>query len=307
MKKTHKKILGFLGLVSVVAMTIFAALLPTPSASATETATVTDVIQVRVLDETPSVSITNPKSGDLITSLDEPITIDYVYLRNYDVTVTYIDSDGIEHTELLASTTTPEETGEKSYSFREIGEEYGYGKYIIRVTGEGLDGSSVQDSIQFEYAAITADVTMDDDTGTASVDLQYDTDDAGLDDDEKVVKVVINVYDENGNLVPEISPIVVNAPNKHVEIPFGEYGVPSGTYKLILTPYNASGTALYREIVLYVKYEEMLVPDTGGLFKGLNISQSDYLITGIGIFLVVGIGGIVFISRRGKNTTKRRK
>ena len=307
MKKIQKRILGLLGLVLVAVMTVVAAFMPGPDASAVDTTSVTDTIQVRVLDETPSVTILSPSSGSITSSLDEPIKIGYVYLKEYHVTITYVDSEGVEHTEPLADVTTPDETGEHTYSFREIGEEYGYGKYIIRVTGKGLDGSSVQDSVGFEYAAITADAAMNDDTGTASVDLTYDTDDPGLDEDEKVAKVVIRIEDENGNAIPGIAPIVVNAPTKHVEIPFDEYGLPSGIYRLVLTPYNASGEELYRKIVLFVKYDEMLVPDTGGLFKGLNISQTDYLITGLGVFLVVGIGGIVFMSKRGKNTTKRRK
>ena len=55
--------------------------------------------------------------------------------------------------------------------------------------------------------------------------------------------------------------------------------------------------------------EDIVVPstaDTGGLFKNLNISRTDYLVTGIGLFLVVGIGSIVFISKHNRSN-KRRK
>ena len=40
------------------------------------------------------------------------------------------------------------------------------------------------------------------------------------------------------------------------------------------------------------------VPDTGGLFAGLNISKSDYLITGLAIFFLTGITGLFFIIRK---------
>ena len=43
--------------------------------------------------------------------------------------------------------------------------------------------------------------------------------------------------------------------------------------------------------------EDIVVPNTGGLFESLNISQSDYLITGLIIFFVVGVGGAIFIAK----------
>lgn len=294
-------------------MTICAAFMPGPEASATGSE-VEDTISVRVLDEKPSVHITNPQSNTMISSLNGPISVSYTYLKKYGstMTITYIDSEGAEHTETIIGPEDPleGETGEISFPFREYGEKYGYGRYIISMTGEGLDGERVNDSVEFEYVAATGSVTQDDTTGAVNVDLDYDTDDPSLSDDEKVAKVVITITDENGNPIPGVDPITVSAPTKHYELPFEELGLPSGTYKIVVTPYNAKGVELYRSVALTLKYDEMVVPstaDTGGLFKGLNISSTDYLITGLGVFLVVGIGGIVFMSKRGKNTTKRRK
>ena len=308
MKRTQKRVLGLLGLVLVAAMTIVAAFMPSPTASATTS--VTDTIMVRVLDEVPSVEITSPLAGELVSSLNEPITVSYTNTKNFTITVTYVDENGVEHTETIADVDTPDEVGEQSFSFRDMGEEYGYGKYTVKITGEGLDGSAIEDTIQFEYVAVTADATVDEDNGVVNVDLGYDTDDDGIDEDNKVAKIEVNVYDENGNLVSDISPIVVDAPTKHVEIPFDEYGLPSGDYTITVQPYNAKGQELYRMITLKVRYDELLVPstaDTGGLFKNLNISQTDYLVTGLLVFGVVGIGGAIFISRRGKSSSRRRK
>lgn len=307
MRKTQKKILGLLGLVLVAVMTIFAAFMPNPSASAIEAVGTSDSLEIRVLDEVPSISILNPQSDSLTSSLNDSIMVNYVNLKEFTVTVYYVDSEGVEHETESIPVETPDETGVQEFSFREMGGEYGYGKYIVRVTGDGLDGSDVQDAVWFEYVAIVADATVDEDNGTVSVDLAYDADDEGLSDDEKAGQIVINIYDENGNPVPGISPIIINAPTKHIDISFDEYGLPSGNYKITVTPYSVSGKELYRTLSLYVKYDEILVPDTGGLFKGLNISQNDYLITGVGIFLVVGIGGIIFINRRSKSNSRRRK
>ena len=314
MKKTQKRMLGFLSLVLVAAMTVFAALLPNP-ASAVDVTSVTDTISVTVLDDIPTISITSPASGSAVSSLDTPLTIKYYNMASYKLTIKHIREDGSEDEERTVaeedtSSAPVDETFEATYGFREFGKEFGYGKYVLTLTGTGLDGSTVQDSIWFDYVAVTADVTMDDNTGTASVDLNYDENDSGLSDDERVAKVVIVINDENGNPVPGISPIVVEAPGKHVEIPFDEYGLPSGNYKITVQGYNANGDALHQMMSYWVRYDEILVPstaDTGGLFKNLNISQTDYLITGVGIFLVVGIGGIIFINKRSKSTSRRRK
>lgn len=317
MKKTQKRVCGLLGLVLVVAMTIFAVFLPGPGAAATEVTSVTDTITVRVLDAVPSVTITNPASGELVSTLETPISLDYYNMASYTLTIKYVgdgsddesDSEsGDSEPEVIASVDTPDEIGSDTYSFRPYGKEHGYGKYIVTLTGVGLDGSAVEDAIEFEYVAVTASVDKNPNTGEISIDLDYDNTDEDLDDDEKVASVKIEILDENGNPVPGLSPIVVNPITTPVKIPFEEYGLPSGTYTAVITPYNASGEELYRTIILTIDYEEpIVVPDTGSVYKGLNISSTDYLITGLLVFLVVGIGGLIFISKRDKKTVRRRK
>jgi hypothetical protein len=142
--------------------------------------------------------------------------------------------------------------------------------------------------------------------------LDFDQDQESLTDDLKIDKVIITVYDENGNPVDGMPPIVVQPPVSKVEIPFDQYGIPEGEYTLVIQPFNSAGEALFDTVTLNINYtgeEDIVVPstaDTGGLFKNLNISRADYLISGIGIFLVVGIGGILFIRKHDK-TSKRRK
>ena len=50
----------------------------------------------------------------------------------------------------------------------------------------------------------------------------------------------------------------------------------------------------------------LAVPNTGGLFGALNISKTDYLITGVIVFLLTGIFGAVFIAKRQKKISRRR-
>lgn len=312
MKKTHKKVFGLLGLALVVSMTAVAALIPAPETSAATSTSFTDNISVRVIDSVPSINVVSPASGEEVTSRDNPIVIDYTNLKRYTVTITYTDEDGNEHTEVIDDvTTTPEteESGTISYDFRPIAETYGYGNFTVTLTGEGLDGSAVEDSVDFEYIATEVEIEGMDDHGglenpsEVKIDLNYDDDDS-LSDDDRIAQIIVEVFDENGNRVEEIPTIVVTPPQKQVVINFEQYDIPSGYYTIKVTPYSVSGKVLYKETKFTVYYDgSIVVPstaDTGGLFKGLNISSTDYLITGVGVFLVIGIGGFVFVSKRNK-------
>ena len=313
MKKTQKKIVGLFGLVLVVAMTIIATFLPSPGASALST--LTDNITVVVVSNEPSATISSPASGETFLTPEHDIVIDYSHLNSYKIIVTYTDINGVETTETYVEENAPAEHGPASYDFRSIAERYGYGDYVITLEAEGDDGSALGDSIEFQYIAIEAEPSKDEETGKTYVDLDFDQDQESLTEDLKIDYIIINVYDKDGNIVESMSPITIKPPVGRVEIPFGE-DMPAGDYILVAQPYNAAGEE-YNTVVMKVTYdgeeeeeeEDIVVPDTadtGGLFKNLNISRTDYLITGIGVFLVVGIGSIIFMSKRGK-TNKRRK
>lgn len=310
MKKTQKTIFKLFGLSAVVAMTSVALLIPSPGASAA-TSSVTDTITIRVLDGVPATRINSPFSGEAITALDQPIDLTYVNMDNYTISITFIDKDGAEYTEVIETKEGIDGSGDARYDFRQFGEEYGYGKYVITVTGTGIDQSTVEDSIEFEYVAVLPTVNENTDNGNPIVDLDYVTDDDGLDEEDVVDHIVIEVLDPDGNPIPGLSPITIKAPVKEIEIPFDQYDLPNGDYTLVVTPYNVNDEELYRQFTLIVHYqgeESMVVPstaDTGGLFKNLNIADSDYLITGLGIFLIVGIGSIIYINKRGKTSRKR--
>ena len=319
MKKTHKKIIGLFGLVFVVAMTIFATFLPSPGASALSS--VTDEITVVVLGGEPSASINNPDSGDKFLTPDQVIDIDYSNIKSYRIVLTYTDEDGNVTTATVIENNTPGEHGPDSYNFRPIAESYGYGTYVFRLEAVGNDDSSLGDAVEFEYVAIEADTTTDSETGNPNVNLDFDQDQDSLTEDLKIDQVIITVYDKDGNPVEDMPPIVVKPPVEQVEIPFDDYGIPVGEYILVAQPFNAAGESLFETVTMTVDYkgkkaepapeedEDIVVPstaDTGGLFKNLNISRTDYLVTGIGLFLVVGIGSIVFISKHNRSN-KRRK
>ena len=314
MKKTRKKLVGLFGLAFVVAMTIFASTLPSPMASAISTVTDHITVVVRNPEEAPAASIGSPDSGDSFLTPEQEISINYHNIKSYKLIVTYTDENGVEH----PSKTVVEENveggvGPAAHSFRGIAEQFGYGKYTIRLDAIGDDDAPLPgDTVEFEYVAIKADTTTNEETGNPYVNLDFDQDQESLTEDLKINKVVITVYDKNGNPVDGIPPIVVQPPVGRVELPFGEYGLPDGDYILVAQPFNSAGEALFDTVTMNVTYngeEDIVVPstaDTGGMFKNLNISRADYLITGLGLFLIVGIGGIVFIRKHGKSNKRRR-
>lgn len=134
------------------------------------------------------------------------------------------------------------------------------------------------------------------------------------DENGKLVRVVradretgtVYVYDSDGNLIDMIPDGYSDAGG--INIPFA--GLPYGTYTVkisFLNQYDKPVGNIYVYTVLW--YGNVPVPDTGGLFQGLNISREDYLITGLVVFMVIGVVafGVVARNRRNKTSRKNRK
>ena len=153
--------------------------------------------------------------------------------------------------------------------------------------------------------------------------------DIGIDTEIDTVKTIVgDIYDENGGLVRvvradrETGTLYVYDPNGNLidtipngysetgglNIPFT--GLPYGEYTVkvsFLNQYDKPVGDIYVYKVLW--YGRVPVPDTGGLFQGLNISREDYLITGLVVFMVIGVVafGVVAKSKRGKTSRKHRR
>lgn len=302
MKKTQKKVVGLFGLALVAAVTIFAAFLPGPEASAISS--VTDTVTITVVSPTASIVVTSPEDGSVTTTSDFPIGVDYTELDALSITIKYTDEDGTVHTKVIDAPIS-DISGSYSFNFNELGDEFGFGEYEIAVNGTGNDGSPVEKTIEFSYYPVVATVETDDETGTTYVDLDYDPYDPSGAGDGKVDKIVIIVKDENGQVIDSIPPIIVDAPTKRVELPLAENGLGSGKYIIDLQAYGSEGDSLYLPYVVDLDFKNIPVPsagtpDTGSLFAGLNISKADYIITGLVIFGMVAVGSFVMIRRRGK-------
>lgn len=307
MRKTKKRILGYSGLALLTAVTIYAAFLPNPNASAVSS--VTDSITVRVIGNAPSAEIITPASGETTVRSDWPIKINYENTKSLDVVLEYTDRNGETHAKLLRSGPVEGgETGSLAFDFNTLSEEFGFGDYTIRVSGIGIDGVALPgDSVNFSYTPVLADVVQDADSGKTFVNLDYEPYIEG--GPGKVSSLEINVYDENGVLVEALSPIIVSAPNKRVEIPFSAYDLKSGKYHISITAFGPDHDDLYVPYIVSTDYEsnDIEVPNTGSLFSTLNASKTDFLITGAGIFIIIGVSSFIYVLKRSKQETKRRR
>ena len=298
MKRKHKKVVGFLGLIAVAVVTVVAALLPTPNTQATTA--VTDTITVRVVDNTPEITMISPADGAEFTYPNQEISFDYEDSDTVTATLYYTDNAGEEYTYVLTGLNPDFEPGSETLasdlSF------YGYGDFTLTVKGEGLDGVYDEQVTHFSYIPVKPTATEDSNTHDVKVHLDYDP------ENTDIQKIVIEVKDENGNPVSGLDPVTVYAPETDTTLDFSDADLPAGTYVITVTTYDGEGNIIYQTYTLKIIYEgpkEIPLPDTGGLFAGMDISTTDYLITGIVIFSMIAIAGIMMLAgKREKKTAK---
>ena len=310
MKKTKKRILGFFGLVVVASTTAIAMTLPSPEASAVTTSVV-DNIEVRVIGDEPRVSISGIESGEVTTDATHDISVSYESVEYITVEIEYVDKDGVTHSEkLIDDEFVDYYPGTRDFSFNFLEDGFTYGDYVMKITGTSEKGTRT-DAVRFSFYPVTATNGVDENTGQPYIDLDYNTDDGTTSGTGEVAKIDLDVFGPGPdfNSIPELSQTVY-PPTTRVEIPFGKYNLPAGTYKVEITAYNEAGEMLYKRVVEFVIYSpetDTKVPNTGGILSNPNISQSDYLITGIGAFTIIGIVGALYINKKNKNTSKRRR
>lgn len=294
MKRIHKKILGLCGLALVVSVTIFAAFLPTPETQAMSS--VTETVIVRVVGEKPNVYIVDPSDGEDFLNPEQTINYNYENVDEVEFTLEYIDSEGHVTSYPIGTKPAGEDYGSDSLTINF--KNYGggkYGQYVIKAVGTGPVGT-YENAVSVYYWPVSATAEEDEDTGDADVNLNYQT------DNEDIKQLEINVYYPNGELIGVLSGVKVTPPDKTLTIPFSETNLPEGKYIITVTALGADGQPLcdpYPVDFIYspVAVPDTNVPDTGGLFATTNISQTDYLITGLLVFGIVGTCGIIFIAK----------
>ena len=328
MKRTHKKVFGLFGLVLVAIVTVFAAFLPSPGTLAADSGSFTDNISVRVTGAAPSIDVDGIEQDSVSPDGRRTATIPYSGVESIVVKIKYTDESGNEHVTTLPRKYVNYETGTATLDFDTLTGEYyldgeggsmvayGYGDYEVEV--EGFIGDSVVAGpiyVDFETSPIGdgTQVVKEEGEGGDKYYLDVDYDASGeIPGGADVDRIGVRVFNENGEEVT--APLTIVAPDTRIELPFAEWG--DGKYRIELTAYDANGNVIYKSPAYVLEYtyssgdKPLPVPgtgDTGGVMGNLNISKTDYIITGLIIFGIIGISAAVFISKHDKKVSGRRK
>ena len=307
MKGIKKKLLGLLGLFVVAAVTAFAVLLPQPGASAANNNNMyystTDEVEVRVLGEEPMVKIEEPISGTVFNDRNKhQLKVIYENVDRVVIKIERTDASGNVYRFTVDDFNAGYQPGSDIYEMDFSADDYIYGHYKVYIDGYGdprYSGPLAEDIIEFDL--VPAGGVTEGDDGTVTVDPGVNP------DDDRVTRVEVNVYDDNGNLVDELSPQEILSPFDPKEIPFAEKGLDEGWYTVVVTEYDQDGNVLSeREYRFYYKPVEIPspeagtivpAPNTGGFLANLNISRADYVITGILVVLTIAAIGIFLVAR----------
>ena len=308
MKKTAKILGGFgiaatLGVLTIPLGASAVTNDPTPYVESPDSADVT--VQLVVVGETPSVTIEKPSDNENIVGLDIPVTTVYSDASRLVYQLIYVASDGTRTTydlpEVPVATTG---TASGTHTMTIDASLYGgkYGDYILTSRADGA--GSTTDSVAFKLISFDFVVKgAEENTGNPIVTVL---------ESPGVYKTLFQVFDEAGNAIfDEPIELVLNeGATTDVTLPLAKYGVPTGNYKIVATPYDASGTIIdaNRSRTIYYEVPEAPdVPNTGSIFGGLNLSKSDLVSTGLALLFVCAFFGIMIIVKRNKkNSSKRR-
>ena len=284
MKKTQKTIFGFLGLLTVVAMTVIATAIPSPGASANS---MTDTINVRVVGSVTNVKFKKPSENTITTNDVISFAFDYENASSARLALSYTNKNG-DTVSLPDYESYPDldyGAGTENGSFNIPAHGLSYGKYVLSLYAKGAEGTEVfYDSVSVEYIPVIAEAEQNEDDGLVDLDLSDFTD--------EVEKVDIYV---DGELIATVDK---NDFDETVKLDFGERT--SGEYKIEVIAKDAENKTLYKAYEINVHYEGLEAPNTGFFFQGLNISKEDYLITGLIIFFVFGVVAFGIVARGSK-------
>ena len=320
MTKTQKRIFGCFGLGLVTAMTVVAASVPLPIASAT---TMTDTIRVRVVDGTPTIDVSASVGNDEVTT-DPQVTIDMTFdsVDTINITLDYTDLDGVVHHYDGIYNYSPD--GLPGDASIPVTSDKGYGHYVYTITATGYgDGAPEERVVEFTYAPYTATAEQNKDNDGKTIDVTIGTPAPEINKVQVVINgVVVDTIDANnlpgtfhyspelvGGNVNEDGTYNVQVIGIHIETDAEGNPILDGEGNPIETVIYRTSSADRGLIVDFtaVPVSPAGIPDTGGLFNNLNVSREDYLITGVIVFLVIGIVAFGIVARNRKSNSKSHK
>ena len=295
-----KQLLGFGGLALVAGITAVAYNLPT---SATSAGGDVDVV-VQVYNTNFETKIQSPLDGDKFT--DGVITFKEIHSKannvkyylthigeNGEPDVTYELTDYEVNGDLVSGTTT----------FNLDLDNYGgFGTYKFTSVITSSDGRTGEDSVKFQYVSMDTpdDDAKEDEEGNVDIEVCYA---AGT----KIL--TMEIYDKSGKLVATLTDYIVKNPEtggcETIRIKVDDLDLDSGDYDIVIKSYDnydktGEPTGTITIHLGYTKPESPNVPDTGALLSSLNISRSDFLITGLIGFTAISLIALFVIKRANK-------
>jgi hypothetical protein len=240
MKKTHKKILGSLGLGFVAATTAVAATLPTPLASAVTSAV--DTLMVYVDHNEPELSMTSD-SQSVITNPNYSFKVGYDNVTNVKITlVNKTDAGEITHTEVIWNQDVGAR-GEKVFDL-DLNNYGGYGNFTITGVALGNGDVPIERILTVKYTQQDEDTS---DEGDKQPEVPVDI------PEEAVVSVTFNLYDQNRQTL--LKTLNKENPSSSEELDLSE--LPDGIYWLETVSKNQNGD------VLSTKWERIVIDKDG--------------------------------------------
>lgn len=339
MQRSKKHIFGAIGLVSVAAMTTVAYNIPAPAAYADESTTVPLTVNVTTTDVDSEIG-GDIQDGTRVAKSEVTIPLVFYHSEtlvyrltvsqdtasasglNAQATETVIVTDP-EWTSVDASTIAGAVDQGDGYAgtynldldLGEIVDNAGFSRYKLstfelQIKSYGrFSGVSTGDAISFTYGQVAIDVDTNIDPDAGEGETNVPTDDNGdpiitIDASELASRLHTVVTNEAGEVVLEgdITPDASGV-NK-VTLAFAEKGLPTGYYTITVYAYDDSGTLAGTSSLTfyYVRPASAGLPNTGGsIFAGLNIGRADFLASGLLIFGLTAVFGLVLISRSKKS------
>ncbi len=304
-----KQLLGFGGLALVAGITAVAYNLPT---SATSAGGDVDVI-VQVYNTNFETKIDKPLDGDRYTKSVVNFKETHSKASKVNYYLTYYNEDGTETVYSLSEYDVDVDSGDPDSGVTQftldLNNYGGWGAYKFTSVITSSDGRTSEDYVKFNFVSIdTPDDELTVDEDTTKVTINY----------AATVKILdLTIYDQDGKVVGDFPGYVVKNPETGgsdiVPIDLSGLDLAKGKYTVKVTAYDTYDRAggAVGSVTVWFNYvpespnvpvtpDAPNVPDTGALLSSLNISKSDFLITGLIGFTAISVLALFVIKRTNK-------
>lgn len=313
MKGKKKQLLGFFGLALVIAMTAVAYSLPAPGAAAQDLN-----ISVTVTAEAGSARIISPANGAVLTGHSTTMSVSYNKIRSMSTSMTCKNASGEEVFKETRNATLTGQTGVVNETYT-LPEDAGDVSCVASMSSQGLNGEPYDDSVSFSFRAMSLpDPGTPDDPNKPSEDPDKPSED--FDDDnnpivditvsDDVEQVSVQVFDvdknpvfvdENGNAKPLLTTKDAFKDGKlTITLPMSDYKAKPGKYVAYFTATNSKGEVVSVNEYWFEYVPKVETPGTGSIFKDMNLSRADYLVTGLVAFGAVAGFAVYLVFRKSR-------